>query len=338
MRANRWRIPALLLSGLLAVLFPSAVSGHYITVGIMLWYYAYISLCWNLVFGYAGVFSLGHSVLLGLGAYTSTILLLNFGVTPWLGMIAGGAVAALVGALFSLVAFRFKVKGLYFALLSFGLMVVFNAVFSSWDFVGGPIGLTLPFRVAAKDMLFQNRWTYYYMILAMTVLMVVITLLIERSRLGYYLEAIREDEDIAEACGVNVYRYKVLIMAISGFFIALAGTFYAQFFMFISPETTFTLSPLVQMMLGTMVGGAGTVAGPIVGSAVYIFIEEVLRALPFDSRQAVSLSKMLYAVSLMVIIYYIPGGLLSLFHRRPPDQADTRDQELVPEANRASTG
>ena len=152
--------------------------------------------------------------------------------------------------------------------------------------------------------------------LVMTVVMIGVTFWIERSRLGYYLEAIREDEDIAAAVGVNVFYYKVLIMAISGFFVAFAGTFYAQYFMFFDPATLFSMGPMVQMQLGTMVGGAGTILGPIVGSTVYIVIEQLLRSLPFDSRQAVSLSKVVYGIALMAIIFWLPGGLMSFFNRQ----------------------
>lgn len=307
---------AAIVAGAVALLFPLAASKQLLTVGLLLWMYSYMSQCWNLAFGYTGVFSMGHSVLMGIGAYTSTLLFLEAGVTPWLGMLAGGLVSAAVAAAFSMIAFRFKVKGLYFSLLSFGLIVVFNALFNSWDFAGGPVGLTLPLSTSARLMLFEERSTYYYVILAMTGGLTAFTWWLSRSRLGYFLVAIREDEDMAAACGVNVYWHKVLIMAMSGFFVALAGTFYAQYFMFIAPETLFSMGPMVQMQLGTMVGGAGTVAGPIVGSAVYIGIEQLLRSLPFDSRQAVSLSKVIYGICLMAIIYYLPGGLVSLVRRR----------------------
>jgi branched-chain amino acid transport system permease protein len=304
------------LISVLALLFPMVASKQMLTVGILLCMYSYMSLSWNLVFGYTGVFSMGHSVLMGIGAYTSTLLFLKAGVTPWLGIFAGGVVSAVFAALFSLLAFRFKVAGLYFALLSFGLIVVVNALFSSWDFAGGPVGLTLPFATSAMMMQFENRPTYYYVILAMTGILAGFTFWVSRSRLGYFLVAIREDEDIAAACGVDVYWYKVLIMGISGFFVALAGTFYAQLFMFIDPSTMFSMGPMVQMQLGTMVGGAGTVGGPIIGSALYIAIEQVLRSLPFDSRQAVALSKVFYGICLMVIIFHMPGGLMSLFRKR----------------------
>lgn len=310
-----WLVAGALIAGS-AVLFPLIASKELLTVGLLLWMYSYMSLSWNLAFGYTGVFSLGHSVLMGIGAYTSTLLFLKAGITPWLGMFAGGVVSGVFAALFSLIAFRFKVRGLYFALLSFGLIVVFNALFNSWDYAEGPVGLTLPFAISAKNMLFQSRSTYYYLILSMTVILAAVTFWISRSRLGYFLVAIREDEDIAAACGVNVYWYKVLVMTISGFFIAFAGTFYAQYFMFIAPETLFSMGPMVQMQLGTMVGGAGTVGGPIIGSAVYIVIEQLLRSLPFDSRQAVSLSKVVYGICLMGIIYYLPGGLMSLYRHR----------------------
>jgi branched-chain amino acid transport system permease protein len=317
MTKNIWSFVSVLLAGF-AITFPLFVSKQLLTVGILLWLYSYMSLTWNLAFGYTGLFSMGHSVLMGLGAYTSTLLLTNVGVSPWLGMLVGGVISAVVAIVFSIVAFRFKVKGLYFALLSFGLIIVFNAIFNSWNYVGGPAGLTLPFRTENDPWMFyfENRIAYYYVVLAMTALMIGVTFWISRSRTGYFLVAIREDEDIAAACGVNVVYYKVLIMAISGFFVALSGTFYAQFFQFIDPGQMFSMGPMVQMQLGTMVGGAGTVVGPIVGSTVYIVIEQLLRSLPFNSREAVSLSKVVYGVCLMAIIYYLPGGLMSLFNRR----------------------
>jgi branched-chain amino acid transport system permease protein len=322
----------------LALWFPQVASKQLLTVGIMLWMYSYMSLSWNLAFGYCGVFSMGHSVLMGIGAYTSTMLLLKAGLSPWLGMLVGGVVSAVFAALFSMVAFRFKVKGLYFALLSFGLIIVFNAIFNSWDYVGGPVGLVIPFSRESQPtmFLFGSRAAYYHVMLAMTLVMVGFTYWVSRSRLGYFLVAIREDEDIAAAIGVNVFYYKVLIMAISGFFVAFGGTFYAQYFMFIDPGTLFSMGPMVQMQLGTMVGGAGTVVGPIVGSTVYIVIEQLLRSLPFDTRQAVSLSKVVYGVALMAIIFYIPGGLMSVFKRRLSQvstHADKRDRKfsVVPE-------
>jgi branched-chain amino acid transport system permease protein len=170
---------------------------------------------------------------------------------------------------------------------------------------------------APAKMMFLSRTPYYFIILALVAGLALGTWWLERTRFGKQLEALREDEDAAEASGVRTFRCKVAIIALSAFCTALAGTFYAQFLLFIVPETLFSFDHMLTMMLGAMVGGAGTVAGPIVGGALFGGLSEVLRTLPFaSSREASSLLRIAYAVILMIVVIRFPGGIVGAFRGR----------------------
>jgi branched-chain amino acid transport system permease protein len=231
----------------------------------------------------------------------------------------GAALAALAGVGLALVVFRYKVRGIFFALVTLGALEVARGLADNWDFIKGPVGILLTMQHAPRDFFFLRREPYYYVALAMVVGIVAITLAIERSRLGQYFMAVREDEDAAEASGVDTYRCKTVAIGLSAALTALAGTFYAQFYLYVSPESVLTFEPQLTMMLGTMVGGAGTALGPVLGSVLFSAISEALRNLPFEStRQVATASKMVYAILLMAVVIYLPGGLISLRWRRRP--------------------
>lgn len=292
-----------------------------LTASIVALHMAYMALAWNIAAGYAGQFSLGHSVFYGIGAYTSTMLFLKLGLTPWLGMLGGALLAALAGTLLSLVAFRYKVRGIFFALVTLGAMEVARGLADNWDYVKGPVGILLTMKQDPANFFFLRRAPYYYVALVMVLVLVLVTRALARSRLGQYFLAVREDEAAAEASGVDTYRVKIVAIALSAALTACAGTFYAQFYLYISPDTVMVFEPQLAMMLGTMVGGAGTVLGPVLGSLLFSGIGEALRNLPFENtRQIVTASKMMYAVLLVVIVTYLPGGLVSLplFRKAPP--------------------
>jgi branched-chain amino acid transport system permease protein len=296
-------------------------SAHVLTASIVALHMAYMALAWNIAAGYAGQFSLGHSVFYGIGAYTSTMLFLKLGLTPWLGMLGGALLAALAGTLLSLVAFRYKVRGIFFALVTLGAMEVARGLADNWDYVKGPVGILLTMKQDPANFFFLRRAPYYYVALVMVLVLVLVTRALARSRLGQYFLAVREDEAAAEASGVDTYRVKIVAIALSAALTACAGTFYAQFYLYISPDTVMVFEPQLAMMLGTMVGGAGTVLGPVLGSLLFSGIGEALRNLPFENtRQIVTASKMMYAVLLVVIVTYLPGGLVSLplFRKAPP--------------------
>jgi branched-chain amino acid transport system permease protein len=318
---TRW--PARRIAVAVAVLVAAAalplVAGqHLLTAMIVALHAAFMALAWNVAAGYAGQFSLGHSLFYGIGAYASTVLYLRLGLTPWAGMFAGAALAGVVGILLALGVYRYNVHGIFFALVTLGAAEVAKGLADNWDFIKGPVGILLTMQQAPGDFFFLRREPYYFVALVMLVAMILVSLLLERSPLGQYFLAVREDEQAAEASGVNTYRYKTIAIGLSAALTAFAGSFYAQFYLYISPETVFIFEPQLTMMLGTMVGGAGTAFGPVVGAMLFSGLGEALRNLPFfeSTRRVVIGSKMVYAVLLIVVLIYLPGGLITLGRKR----------------------
>jgi len=301
----------------LAAALPLVAGQHLLTAFIVALHAAYLALAWNVAAGYAGQFSLGHSLFYGLGAYASTMLYLKLGLTPWAGMFAGAVLAGLVGIVLALGVYRYAVRGIFFALVTLGAAEVTKGLVENWDYVKGPVGILLTMKAAPAEFLFLRREPYYYVALAMVVAMIAISLALERSRLGQHFLAVREDEQAAEASGVDTYRTKTVAIGLSAALTALAGSFYAQFYLYISPDTVLTFEPQLTMMLGTMVGGAGTALGPVVGSVLFSGLGEALRNLPLENTRVVVIgSKLVYALLLIVVLIYLPGGLVTLGRRR----------------------
>jgi branched-chain amino acid transport system permease protein len=311
----RYAIPVILLAA--AAALPAFAPQSTVVAAIIIAFDCYLAQCWNLAAGYAGLFSLGHGIFLAIGAYTSTILLTRYGVSPFLGMWAGAALAALAGAALSAVAFRYRVRGVFFAVVTLSALEVVRALFEDWDFVGANSGIVMVLSNDPANMMFSARWPYYELILAFVALLAFGTSHFARSRFGQFVVALREDEAAAEASGVPTFRCKVAVVALSAACTALAGTFYAQFLLFIAPDTLFGFDNTLTMMQGTIVGGSGTVAGPIVGSLLFGILSDVLRTLPFaDSREMASLLGIVYAVVLLIVALRLPGGLVSLVAAR----------------------
>ncbi len=315
MSLNNKRRSLFILGGVILLLFPLVLSDHLMTVFTTGFMWAYLCICWNLVFGFAGQFSLGHMLFWGIGGYTSTILFVNYQISPWLGMILGGMVASLVAFFISLVVLRYRIKGVYFALTTWAFAEVCMGLAMNWDYIRGPVGILLPLQNSPANMFFTERYPYYYIILGLLAFGLFITFFIKKRKIGYYLVALREDEEAAEMSGVPTSRYKILAMVISAFMTALAGTFYAQFFLYISPEIMFGFGSQMAMLVGTMVGGAGTLWGPVLGSLVFSFFGELLRNLPTHSREILTVERIVWALILILVIFYLPGGLVTLVRR-----------------------
>jgi branched-chain amino acid transport system permease protein len=311
------RVAAAVLVVAAAAALPLVAGPHLLTAMIVALHAAYMALAWNVAAGYAGQFSLGHSLFYGIGAYASTMLYLKLGLTPWVGMFAGAALAGVAGVLLALGVYRYNVRGIFFALVTLGAAEVAKGLADNWDFIKGPVGILLTMKNAPAEFFFLRREPYYYVALAMVVALFLVSLGLARSPLGQYFLAVREDEQAAEASGVDTYRYKTIAIGLSAALTAFAGSFYAQFYLYVSPDTVFVFEPQLTMMLGTMVGGAGTALGPILGSLLFSGLGEALRNLPVENtRQVVIGSKMVYAVLLIVILLYLPGGLVTLGRRR----------------------
>jgi branched-chain amino acid transport system permease protein len=299
--------------GLLLLTLPEYASNYVLMASITALNLSYLSQCWNLVGGYAGQLSLGHSIFYGIGAYTSTMLLMKHGVTPWVGMLAGGAFAALAALFIGGVVFRYRIRGIYFALVTIAFSEIVRGVANNLDYINSSVGFLLPLRNDPANFFFLDRRMYYYIALALVALAAGITYVIERTAMGYYLVAIRENEEAALASGVNAYRVKTTIFCISAFLTAIGGTFYAQLMLYISPDLMFGLGNTNNMLLGTMIGGTGTLFGPILGSTIFALIGEILRSISFgQGSQAVTVTSAIYGTMLIVVALYLPKGIIDI--------------------------
>ncbi len=272
--------------------------------------FAFIGVAWNLMGGYAKQLSLGHAAYFGLGAYTSTILLIRFGISPWIGLVAGGIVAMLASLPIGWLCFR--LRGPYFAIATIATAQVLMLLFLKFrGFAWGAEGTTIPFLGNAPLMMqFSGKAPYYYIALALLALGLLTTYLIERSWMGYYLVAVGEDEDAAQAIGVNAPRIKRDIYLISAFLTALAGTFYVQYIYFIDPNTAFSFNVSVEAALVSIVGGIGTLWGPVLGTALLEPLSAFLQSWLGSSHAGVQLT--VYALILMAVILWRPTGLMGL--------------------------
>ena len=305
---------ALGLAAAALVALPPFLPKYALEVLISILFFGYLGACWNILGGYGGQFSFGHAAFFGLGAYTSTLLFLHWGVSPWLGMLAGGVLAAAFGLFAGYLSFRYGLRGPYFSLVTLAFAEMLRVVAVNWKAVGSSLGLVVPNRGSAPALfLFADKLPYYYVILAMAVGAVIITRIVERARMGYALAAIRENEDAAEAAGVDALSTKLRAMALSSFLTALGGTFYAQYFSYIDPSLTFGPAISIGGLLPAIVGGAGTVAGPLLGSFVLTPISEVTRAV---LRGRAGADIMLYGLVLILVISFLPNGLMGWIRTR----------------------
>ncbi|HBW38051.1 branched-chain amino acid ABC transporter permease [Desulfosporosinus sp. BICA1-9] len=304
-----------LFFGLILVALPWGLNTYYLNLVIMAIFGAYLSQCWNVMSGYAGQFSFGHAVFFGLGAYTSTVLFVDFGVSPWVGMIIGSIVACLVGLLIGYLSFRYHLKGHYFALATLAFAEIFRVIFTNWPFVKGSMGILLPLTGKPTQMQFENKVYYYYLILIITVLLTGFLKYISKTRLGLYFIAIRENEDAADALGVDILHYKLIALGISAALTALAGTFYAQYFYYIDPHLVFGSEVSINAIIPAIIGGVGTVWGPIIGSLVLMPISELTRTLLADYS---GMNLMVYGLILMIVIIYLPEGVMGFIQNHFP--------------------
>lgn len=299
-------------------------------IGITALIFVALALAWNLISGIGGQLSLGHGAYFGLGAYTSSLLLVRLGLTPWIGMLAGAIVAAIFGLCLGYPSFR--LKGVYFKLVTFVAALILEIIFRSWsDFTGGDPGLQIPLLRNAPAMYqFGSPGPYFYIILVMASLYFLLTRWLLRSRFGYYLQALRDDQVAAEVLGVDSLSMKLAGFAFSAMLTALVGTFYAQYLLFIDPASTFGMFVSVKIALSSIVGGAGTLWGPVIGGLFLIPVAELGNAQFAGTVTGVDV--VLYSVVLILIAIFLPRGLVSLpeFIRTKRHQAQRMKAPLRP--------
>jgi branched-chain amino acid transport system permease protein len=306
-----WVLLAILLAVLCAA--PWLAGDYLLTVLITILYLAYVGQAWNVMMGFAGQLSLGHAIYVGLGAYAAAVLYVDFGIAPWIGMLAAIAIAAACGALIGYLAFRFGVGGVYFAILTIAFAEFARIGFDHFGWVGGSAGFFLPVANYARNDLWNlrgNPTMFYYVMLALTAAAFALCHVLLRSRTGYYWQAIREDEEAARSLGINTFRYKLIAVVISGSMTALAGVFFAFYYNNLFPEQVFHISRSIEIILGPIIGGIGAPFGPIVGAFLLTgaseLMQNVLIAIGFDVPGA---KQVFYGVALLLIIIVLPGGV-----------------------------
>lgn len=315
MTPQSFRKTGLALLAITALALPLILrSPTYLHILIMLYLYAYMTTTWNLVGGFAGVLPLGHSVFVGIGAYTSTMLWLQWGISPWIGMLVGGCLAGFVGYLIGKP--TLKMRGAYFALATMAFVEGVRVIVENVDQLGpfklnGPRGLNIPPLPAGEGSLlafqFATKEPYYYIILFMLMGVVYLTWRLSGSKLGYSLSAGGEEPEAAEALGVNVAKCKVTAMVLSAFLTALAGTFLAQLTLFIYPKSVLTLDLSFELAFIALIGGRGSLAGPIIGALMLRPVTEFSRI--YLSATLPGMHLILLGVILIVVMLYQPRGL-----------------------------
>ena len=289
---------------------------------IMIFFYGTLASAWNLVGGFAGQIALGHTVFFGIGAYASTLLYLKAGISPWLGMFIGGGLSVLVSIGIGYPCFRLRTH--FFALATVAIGEVMRLLASYWrGLTNGGTGLLIPFKPGLENMMFSSKIPYAYIALFLMLVMILTSYAVKNSRLGFYLIGLREDQDAAESLGVKTTRCKLIALMISAFFTSIAGTFYAQYLQFIDPDSVFSIGISIEFPLITIIGGLGTVAGPIIGAFVLTPLDVLLRG--WLGGIYAGLSFIVYGLILMVAVIYFPKGIVfwvlrwyaSLFDRLP---------------------
>lgn len=274
--------------------------------------WAGLALAWNIAGGYAGLISFGHAAFFGIGAYTSTILLLSYGVPPWIGMLAGAALAACAGGLLTLVCAR--LRGPFFILSTLAAGEVTRIVALNWrSLTGGPEGLEISPVPSPIDMVFKDQWPNLMIVLAFMLFLFAVSVSIERSRYGYYLFATRDDEDGASAIGINPLKMRISAMALSAAFTAIGGTLFAQYFLYLDP--THIISPDIsfEFALICAVGGLGTASGPVFGALLILPVSELLRG--WLSQSAAGLYLVVYGAVVILVVLYFPTGITGAIAR-----------------------
>ena len=287
--------------------FPVAFGSYAVTLFTLIFFYGFLGQAWNVVGGYAGQLSAGHAAFLGIGAYTAALLSVERGVTPWIGMFVGGALAAALGGIIGFLGFRFGLRGFYFVLLTVAFSEICRVIAGNTEAVGGALGYYITFTGNPRQFQFQDTRAYYYIALGLMVAATALVAWLERRRFGVCLAAIREDELACEAAGVNTFKYKMLAMVLSAFLTGIGGTFYAFYLFSLQPNTVFGVPLSVEIIIRPIVGGAGTVLGPVVGSFILSPLAEVSRHY-FAQGGWHGAHLIAYGALLIGVVLFLPEG------------------------------
>lgn len=306
-----WIALVVLLALLLAA--PFLVNDYLLTILILILYFAYVGQAWNIMMGFAGQLSLGHALYVGLGAYTTAALYVHFGLSPWLGLPVAIVLSSLVAVAIAFLAFRFKVAGVYFAILTIAFAEFARIGFDHFGWVNASSGLFLPVANYTQSDLWNLRGKpvmFYYVLLVLTVAALAVCHMLLRSRAGYFWLAIREDEEAARALGIDTFRYKMIAVVLSAAMTSIAGVFFAFYYNNLFPEQVFHISRSIELILAPIIGGIGTLFGPIIGAFLLTglaeAIWETMHSFGFDPPGA---KQVFYGLCLLVVVIALPGGI-----------------------------
>ncbi|MFT5221974.1 MAG: branched-chain amino acid transport system permease protein [Glaciecola sp.] len=325
--ANEHRDLAVLLVGVLLLLpVGFLVDGPNRTAAVRVLYTALFGVAWNMMAGFGGHFSFGHAAYFGIGAYTGAVLLVNHGVSPWIGMVVGAVVAVCFAVATAFASFHYKLKGAYFALSTFAFAEMLRLITQSQPWLNEARGFNVPIVSGDSWWMLQFKQgsvKYYLVVLALLAVAQFAVLRLMSSKTGLFILAVREDEDAAAAAGIDPMRYKLISVAVSAAITAVTGVFVTQFLFFVDPDLAFGGVVSVAILLPAIVGGVGTTWGPIVGAGILVPLGEVTRSLVrnpppgFDFLQGRSgLDQIIYALLLVFIILYLPKGVFGSLAER----------------------
>jgi len=298
----------------LLLIIPFSTGSNFVFhLFILICSYAALATAWNIVGGFAGQLSLGHAVFYGAGAYVSTLLMLHLNLSPWIGMFVGAAVSIVLAVIISWPCFR--LRGPFFALATIAVLEVIRLlVINQHDFTGGAAGLAVPLKIGAEWMLFRARWPYLLIAFGFLVITLLVSWKIKHSRLGYYLIAVREREDAAQAVGVNAVKVKLIAVVLSAALTSLIGSFHAMYLTFIEPGAMFSLELSIQIAMFALIGGLGTLSGPLIGTVIVLPLAELARGWLGDAGSGVH--GLVYGLVLVAFVLTIPQGLVGRFGER----------------------
>jgi len=309
----------LALAALLAVL-PMFAGSYALSVATLILFFAYTGQAWNIMMGFAGQLSLGHSLYVGVGGYAAGALFFHYGIGPWAGLWLAVLLCVAMGLVIGFLAFRFGISGVYFALLTIAFAEFTRIGFDHLDWTGGPGGMFL--KVAQRDEwdLLNFRGPpvmYYYAMLALTAGAFALCFLLLRSRAGYYWQAIRENEEAAQALGINTFRWKMLAVALSSAMTAVSGVFFAFYYNNLFPEQIFHISRSIEIILGPIIGGIGTLFGPILGAAVLTLLSDgITEGLAALGWEIPGIKQVFYGVVMLLVIMFLPHGIWPAIAKR----------------------
>jgi len=294
---------------IILMLLPLFLDNYALGIFIMIFFWAYVGQSWNVLTGYTGHISLGHALYLGIGAYATTYLAQTFGLTPWIGMFLGGFIAVAIALFLGFLGFRFGLRGVYFVIMTIAFAEITRLVVSHIEALGSFTGIFLDFNPSFYNFQFRGNIPYYYIALGFVVASLIAVRILEVSKAGRFIVAIREDEEAAQALGVNTFKYNMIAIAISAFMTSLAGAFYANYIFYLHPNSLFGMSMSIELILRPIIGGLGTLFGPVIGSIILTPLSEISRAY-FAKGGLEGLHLILYGVVAILVVLFMPKGII----------------------------